>query len=292
MCALSSLTSAYELGVTFPSSNFCAGTDNHTDGRRDPLPTPDSPPIATLPIEAARTRLLELLSNNGECVLPCLWGIAPGETSVEEALTTVLPLSGLSEITGCLSSVCTIIPSIKEGEQHLHVALSLLYNEAGIVTAMEFHARQLYTVPAGEKYGQMEVYGSQSFAERAAFYMLPNVLSLNGIPASVMISTSGGSPNGEGTRAFDILLMYPDDGLLVNYVTQAKVLGDKLLGCPSPSDGNVEMELFPPGHESTFMALLEQTDWPLKLSLYRPLQDVSSLSVEEFFEVFRDGLGQ
>src|SRR6476661_5599512 len=44
-----------------------------------PAPPPTSTAIPTLPVEEARTKLLQLLLDNGSCRLPCLWDLARGK---------------------------------------------------------------------------------------------------------------------------------------------------------------------------------------------------------------------
>src|SRR5687768_11847220 len=52
-------------------------------------PTPSITPtiVPTLPIEDAKVKLLELLSDNANCRLPCLWGITLGLSTPQEAQT-------------------------------------------------------------------------------------------------------------------------------------------------------------------------------------------------------------
>ncbi len=62
------------------------------------LPTSTPTVIPTLLAEDARQRLLDLLANNGECRLPCLWGITPGKSIYLEARSILVPLSSIAEI--------------------------------------------------------------------------------------------------------------------------------------------------------------------------------------------------
>ena len=52
--------------------------------------------VPTLPAEEARKRLLELLATNGDCRLPCLWGITPGKSNHQEARNILIPLSSIA----------------------------------------------------------------------------------------------------------------------------------------------------------------------------------------------------
>ena len=55
-------------------------------------------------------------------------------------------------------------------------------------------------------------------------------------------------------------------------------------GCPP--NAHVEMELYVPGQGDSFMEALKQTDWAVKMNYYRPLEEVTSMSLEEFHEAF------
>ena len=60
--------------------------------------------------------------------------------------------------------------------------------------------------------------------------------------------------------------------------------GSNVRGCPL--NAHVEMELYPAGHADAFFERLKATDWAVKLNSYKPLEEVSSLSLEEFDETF------
>jgi len=52
------------------------------------------------------------------------------------------------------------------------------------------------------------------------------------------------------------------------------------------------MELYPPGNGDSFFELLEQTDWSVKMNHYKPLEEVTSMSLEEFYRIFREPTNQ
>ena len=56
--------------------------------------TPTSKPTPTrFPPEQAELMVLDLLENNGGCLLPCWWGIVPGQTTWEEAHDLLMPIT-------------------------------------------------------------------------------------------------------------------------------------------------------------------------------------------------------
>jgi hypothetical protein len=71
-------------------------------------------------------------------------------------------------------------------------------------------------------------------------------------------------------------------GMTVDAYTLAHVLTEQ--GVPS-----VRMELFPPGQPDSFFEGLKRTDWAAKMSHdYQPLEEVTSMFMQEFYETFRE----
>ncbi len=238
--------------------------------------------VPTLPAEEGRAKLLELLSNNGGCRLPCLWGIAPGRNSSQEAATILVPLSSLSDFTSLFPSPGDISPSYLEGNLAIYTRVAYLYSENGIVNTITFNAEAHRPLVQG---GYEDVFDSKFFGEKVSAYALSHVLTEQGIPSSVMIQTAGGPLTRGGTGGFDILLLYPDQGILVNYKTQMHLNGGNVRGCPA--NAYVQMELYPSGQPDAFAKGLKQTDWPLRMTGYKPLEETTSMSVQEFYDTFR-----
>jgi len=241
--------------------------------------------IATLSIEDARVELLKMLADNGDCQLPCLWGIVPGKSSFQEAQAILAPLSGLSDSVylnppgpGSLS------PRYTEGDLEIYTRIGFLTNpDNGITNRVGFIAEAHRPIKDG---GYENVFDSKFFGDKVSAYILPRVLSEQGIPSSVMIATAGGPLTRGGTGGFAILLLYPDQGILINYTTQMYLIGNKVRGCPV--NAHVEMELYPIGSSDSFFEMLRQTNWAVKFNYYKPLEEVTSLSIEEFYQTFRE----
>ena len=64
-------------------------------------------------------------------------------------------------------------------------------------------------------------------------FLLSQVLSQLGKLESVMLATFGGSLTRGGTGGFEILLLYPGQGIFVNYTTPMQIIGENVQGCPS-----------------------------------------------------------
>jgi hypothetical protein len=260
--------------------------------------TPSSTPtvVPTLSVADARQRLLDLLATNGDCRLPCLWGITPGKSSNQEARNILMPLSSISApettyfdpagLRGVLLG--TISPFYAEDEQRLNIWAAYLYDEDGVVSSIGFRVQEekMVTDSYGNLYGE-PIFDFPHFAKHVEYYSLSHVLSEQGLPSSVFIQAAGLSfsyPVIPGK--LDIVLLYPDQGIWVDYTLAGDYVGNVIRGCPA--NAHIQMELYPPGNPDSFFALLDQTNWGITKSGYKPLKEATSMSLDEFYQFFRN----
>ncbi len=249
-----------------------------------PAPTLTPTMIPTLPVEAAQAELLKFLSDNGGCRLPCLWGIMPGKSSFQEAQIILTPLSSVSDFTAFKSGLGSVTPYFIEGGLEIYTTIDFITNrDNNVVSSIAFSTEAHRPLAQG---GYEDVFDSKFFGEKVSAYTLAHVLTEQGVPSSVMVETAGGPLTRGGTGGFDILLLYPDQGILVNYKTQMHLIGSNVRGCPL--NAYVQVELYPSGQPDSFFEGLKQTDWAVKMTGYKPLEETTSMSVQEFYETFRE----
>ena len=249
-----------------------------------PMPTLTPTVIPTLPVDAAQVEFLKFLSDNGGCRLPCFWGMIPGKSSFQEAQVILAPLSGISDFTAFKSGLGSVTPYFIQGSVEIYTTIDYITNQDNnIVNSIAFNAEAHKPLAQG---GYEDVFDSNFFGEKVSAYTLSHVLTEQGVPSSVMIETAGGPLTRGGTGGFDILLLYPDQGILVNYKTQMHLNGANVRGCPP--NAYVQMELYPPGQPDSFFEGLKRTDWAEKMIGYKPLEETTSVSVQEFYDTFRE----
>jgi hypothetical protein len=238
-----------------------------------------------LPVADAQAELFKLLSDNNDCLLPCLWGIVPGVSTFHEARTILAPLRTLSHSVYLdPPGPGSIEPRYTEGDFEIYTLVAFLVNpDDGIVESIGFNLESHKLLPEG---GYENMFDSKFFSEKASAYMLSHVLSKQGIPESVVIFTSGGPLTRGGTGGFEIVLLYPSQGVFVHYTTQMHIIGKNVRGCPQ--DAHVWMELYPSEDTVNFFAQLEKTTWQYFKDGFKPLEETTSISVEEFYETFRE----
>lgn len=272
---------------SFPTQTSIPITETPISPTQTIIPTSAVTIIPTLSADDARKRLLDLLATNGNCRLPCLWSITPGKNTYTEARTILLPFSGIS-ISTYLSdnSPDSIWLTFNDNDLRTSIKLNYLFASNDIINRIAFKAEEAKELPDGFR----PVYDSKTFGERLRPYMLPGILSEFGKPASVVIHTYGKQIKGSG--GFEILLLYPDQGIFVHYTTQMETVGTNARGCPA--NAQVELNLYPSGDADAFTKSLSETDWaafvliePINDSHWKPIDKATSMSVEQFYETFR-----
>lgn len=245
-----------------------------------PTPTLVPTPIPTLPVEQAEAKLLQLLANNADCQLPCVWGITPGKTTNLEARAVLLPLSNISANLDNLEHMSF---DYVENDSTLSVALSYSYtNDDDVIRHIGLSAGQLkYTSDR-----VVSIYDSKVFGDRLRPYMLSGVLSALGKPDSVAVQAAVG-------YEFEIVLLYPEQGIAARYTTDIEVIGENARGCPA--NAHVELELYPSGDADFFVESLSSIlTWQafvrrelINNEYWKSLEVATSMSLDEFYETFR-----
>lgn len=276
---VSSITSTNTISVTV-EAKISTPTVTNT-----PLPTAALTNTPTLSAEDARQNMLVLLANNRGCRLPCLWGITPGASHFLRAQEILMPLSNIAETAIFDSSYFGggILIHIDEGYR-FNVSVSYLYKN-DIVNRINFRTSE-ENLAKKDEYGnqiKIPVFDSQAFKKRTEYYSLSHLLSKEGMPDTVLIQSSG-LPVGGG---MDIAVLYPDQGIWANY-SMIIISNNGVIKRACPANSHIEMELFPPGDPASFFSLLDATDWGVTKNGYMPLEKATSLTLEEFYQAFRN----
>ncbi|NOH04095.1 MAG: hypothetical protein HND47_20055 [Chloroflexi bacterium] len=218
---------------------------------------------STLAPEGATKMIAEMIKTNGNCKLPCWWGILPGQTTVgdvKDTLGTFIP---------------NITPYPSQADQE---GLSFYFNDP-------FNSNFEYGVVLYSKNGIIERINALSFRS------LSDLFEEIGIPKEIWIHSSGVSM-GSYPPSFSFALVYPDQGIAV-YLLQ--IFGDYVKHngaeyaqfCPSniAERKNLNLYLWSPKNElaldEIFESIYRSTDFPK----YKRLQEVSDMNEQTFSEV-------
>jgi hypothetical protein len=213
--------------------------------------------IPTLPAKTAVHSLRDYLANNGNCRLPCVLGITPGISSFTEAREIMAPLIGIAE-------------------DHTNITSgigNMFFNYYGVI---------IYFVENRNTQQISDVELDLGAHSRYAYYMLPNILSEYGKPASVSLYTVAlPDPTVGDWWYLYMLMLYPDQGLAINYTTTTRLSGQNIIGCFA--DAAVIVDAYPSGHGDTFTQLLPDGFAGEAVADYKPLEDVTTMTLDDFY---------
>lgn len=231
------------------------------------LPLATWTPAPTLSDIEAERMIQSLLKNNGGCRLPCWWGIIPGKTTWEEA-RQFLSTFATSIVQGSFSQ--TIIEKIP----HFSTNYSIHYKIPGIPDG----GAVLISLTDGIV--STIAFGSTSTSES---FRLSQLLSKYGKPGKIFVETYQNLPY--NPLPFTLVLYYPEFHFLARFETYAQKEGSFLIGCPKMV--NPYLVLWSADRN---VSDLDIQNWAFgeDSSLVKELKDVTNLSEDEFYRIFRD----
>jgi hypothetical protein len=221
-----------------------------------PALTPTWTPLPTLPPEKAQELISELMETNNGCRLPCWWGITPGETSWQEAHHFFAPFA--SEIH-----------KGKTKEQGYGVLYGLEGNPlgggAGFWTDEKGVIQKILVGPASTK----------------RRFELDSLLQDYGKPSDVYIVTYSNAPF--NYIPFSLAVGYRQQRILAVFELEAQPEGDYIVACPQTTAP--KLILWSNKEDLTKKRVQEELGNNQNV---RNLERVSDLSIEEFYQIFKN----
>jgi hypothetical protein len=251
-------TESRTITTTLPSSQ--SNTLPYT-----PIPVSEtSTPLPTFTLEQARSYVLDLLNTNGNCRLPCWWGIIPGHTNWQEA----------SRVLKTFSIHFSVYP-IQDG----------LYAEVSFPTPMEvpyaYELFQSYLI-IDDVVQEIEVYNY----DFASHYYLPEFLKTYGQPEEIWIRTE--QPGVRSSGPFELVLFYPSQGILMNTPGgDGSIEGNIIRNCLRNMNWPF-LYLWSPEQQKTFIEAEQQYLTYPDSTFFLSLFEATGMTVEEFYENFID----
>ncbi len=237
-------------------------------------------PVSTVALSSneAQARLLGLLHNNGNCQLPCLWGITPGESTLQDAQLLLFPFGNITKSTRSDSK--NIMVAFDYVEDNITTIINLSFSadmNSAAISKIYFKARALDE--SIEDPNLINVYDSSKFGESTNYYSLPQILNDHGLPYSAIISVH----QAKDFLLFNLLLVYPINGIVVIYSTSPQVINNNIVGCLT--NAHVELDLYP--QNSVFLANLSQVFEADPSLNYKDLEEVTSMNLNDFYTAYR-----
>ena len=231
-----------------------------------PSPEPTWTPLPTLLTSEAAALVQDLLKNNGDCRLPCWWGIIPGETSWLEAR----------------QFLATFATRIGQGDSGIIMEEGISYQVTNYSVAFDIEGGlrgggALFSIRNGI-ISFIDITPSSTVQS----FQLHQLLSDYGKPDKVFIETYQNTP-GLGLP-FQLVLFYPGQRIQAFYEYTAQKAGDVLIGCPQPV-GPI-LSVWGPYKALTDKDLI--TSGPDNPQPFKLLEEVTDMSIDAFYQAFQN----
>jgi len=278
----STLISEIKTSTGIPTSTTHPQTPSLTLSPTFTQALPSATLFPALPAAEAEKTILDLLQTNGNCKLPCWWGLTPGKTSAQDVKAFLERFRNTSYISF-------------SDEKGGYIDLHALSNDLIVRPVLDYHINtnddtlemlsvQL-NIERNLSEGGFEIaYGDPLNAQLLRLYTLPQILSTYGKPGEALIWGN------RGMMQFNLLLVYPESGILVNYIAPLERVSEQYSECPSKAYPT--FYFWPPEHKYSpaEVASLQQgegigQEW---LANYLPIEEATSLTLEEFYTIFQD----
>jgi hypothetical protein len=250
-----------------------------------PIPTA----IVTLPTKDGYLLLLQLLSTNGECRLPCWWDITPGKSGSLDVQSKWTPLLGTAEYAD-LSGTETGHIGFRYRPDNLEILIGITYfvsSDTSLIESIWVNTKTLRKIEGGNEI----VYDAESYKDALRIWMLPDVFSRYGPPAQVIISTEIINAEPNSPDLLRIWLLYPEHGAIVRYTTPADVIGGTIHACPLNSF--VDIWLSPANDKQIYeknMSDLTGVQWKdaeTSSPFFKPVEEATGETLNEFYQTFK-----
>ncbi|MBM3150931.1 MAG: hypothetical protein FJZ96_01790 [Chloroflexi bacterium] len=247
--------------------------------------------IPALPANEAEDRVIELLSNNGGCRLPCIWGFTPGETSARMVWSSLHAFGPLlsdvlfGEIGGGASiniprdNIFIITDFTVEGTR--------IVVPSGIVRWVHMSMLIYRIVNLADGYTYEYLYDSPYYAQYFQYYTLPYLLSNYGPPEDISIELWVGFDIGGGDDEFILYLDYISSGWIAPINIPVSQKNGYWVGCPG--EAFTSLRAWSPGDTATADEYLQYRNSFSGSSLFRlPVEEALSMTIDEFYQQFKD----
>lgn len=282
-CIVSSEGTEIPLSLESPTLIGTSSTKTSTAILAPPQsPSPTS--IPTLPAEDAHQRLSSLLAGDSNCLLPCIFYITPGKSTFHEARLILTPLSSISDRVDLDSPPGFIGLNYIEGDTRININIGFLADpNTNIISSLSFHAQGLREMSQGDA----AIFGDPVYEQLLKTYSLQQILAMYGSPLNALVRTNS-KPPPQTWGPFELLISYPEMGILAHYTMPMSQIGENIAGCPSKS--KLDLYVQPSGIFTSTEEQLAFEAAPLKTEDifpgFHPIEDVTMLSLIEFAGVF------
>lgn len=268
-------------------------TGTPTPSSTPTLRPPTSTPKPTLSANEAKSLLLNLLRVNGDCALPCIWGITPGETVMEALDPFMARFNKGPTVSGSVALQVNQFDDVGGVhlsfiEEGLNFGIDFSYYKAGSkLTQLVLSAGVRERTPK-----EGAIFGSPRFNQLLQYYTLPQILSTYGQPHQVLVAPFHDDPDYPPAPwiPFSLVLYYPERGILVEYLGPRETKGERYMGCPHKAHvhvtgWNVQLKY---ALEEVVSRISGRGINELNTDYFKSVEEATSISLDRFYEEFKD----
>lgn len=237
-------------------------------------PPTGTPPPPLTPVEGAKL-VKELLLTNGNCELPCWWGIYPGEALTPANLELALRTPYHRMTDGFIDFAVDYIGADTLASFDYQVSVVVVLT-TGVVSEIKVSSETATAKP------------SATFAKDWQALALHRMLTKFGQPTEVRLAYNEVAPNRYAPLLFSLDVIYADQGIAIHYTGDLQRRAGRYIVCPSLSNvRSISLFLSASGDEARFKDQLR--NWSrYNVDYSSPIQDVTAMSVADFYTTLRD----
>lgn len=243
--------------------------------------------LPTLSPEQAQAVILDWLENNGDCRLPCIWRLEPGETTTEMR-RDLLALFGQVQGDNFLISRRSedrnpgaIGYAYQSDSSHYLFVHLDFYEEGGRVKYLS-----LFT---DSTENDIRMFDDADYKRLTRYYSLSQILTNYGQPSDIYLATWPYDPFTKSDyEPFIIVLVYSELGFRVEYVFEAEKLDDKIIGCPANSV--LTITTWQPKADISLQEIasigIGYEFNKSSFKYFKPIDEVTSMDIDKFYNSF------
>ena len=286
----------------FPTSFLATPTASRTPTllpTMTPTNTPTFTPRPTLSVDEAETLILDLVQKHENCQLPCLWGFIPGKSEVETARVFVKQF-GIGDFrigdielgAQDYGDVGGVGISYPKGDIDIIIDWSYYQSkETSQLDILTMNSRPMESLgldPINQLPMMAPVYGNLTFNQELKDYLLPSVLTNYGQPSQVLLTVWPDDPDRPDIQwhPFSLALVFSEKGIYVEYVSPRETQAENFIGCPNKS--HIYLAVWEPQSDLPLEYIIEKAGSEIILSYSKSLVDATSLTLDEFYQTFKN----
>lgn len=261
-----------------------------------PLLLPSSTIRSTLSPEEMKIKIIESLQQNSNCMLPCLWGVSPVKTDLSEFQDFLSQFHedrtvkdyeiGVSDF-GKYGGV-SLVYQIND----VYIIAKFGYRKNKEETKLELLTMNAYAMESLgiDQNNQLPIlapiWGNMTFNKELKSYTLSTILSNYGKPDQILISVLPEELGRSDIKwhPFSIILVYSQAGVFIEYIAPLKIEEDNFIVCSNEFHFNIVV--WDVAQNLTLDYIFEQGSIEATQSNSKPIEDVTSYTVDEFYEIF------